>query len=98
MNYRRLGRSGLTVSEICLGAWINFGGRIPDEETFAVLDTAVEEGIDFFDTADVYAAGEAEDAREGPADPDHRDQVPGTDVARTERRGRGTQAYHRCLP
>jgi aryl-alcohol dehydrogenase-like predicted oxidoreductase len=61
MNYRRLGRSGLTVSEICLGAWINFGGRIPDEETFAVLDTAVEEGIDFFDTADVYAAGKAEE-------------------------------------
>lgn len=61
MNYRRLGRSGLTVSEICLGAWINFGGRIPDEETFAVLDTAVEEGIDFFDTADVYASGKAEE-------------------------------------
>lgn len=61
MNYRRLGRSGLKVSEICLGAWINFGGRIADEETFAVLDTAVEEGIDFFDTADVYAGGKAEE-------------------------------------
>jgi NDP-hexose 2,3-enoyl reductase len=47
MNYRRLGRSGLKVSELCLGAWINFGGRIEDEETFAILDTAVEEGIDF---------------------------------------------------
>ncbi|MBC8102718.1 MAG: aldo/keto reductase [Cytophagales bacterium] len=61
MNYRRLGRSGLTVSEICLGAWINFGGRIPDEETFAVLDAALDEGIDFFDTADVYAGGKAEE-------------------------------------
>jgi aryl-alcohol dehydrogenase-like predicted oxidoreductase len=61
MNYRRLGRSGLKVSELCLGAWINFGGRIEDEETFAILDTAVEEGIDFFDTADVYAGGKAEE-------------------------------------
>jgi aryl-alcohol dehydrogenase-like predicted oxidoreductase len=61
MNYRRLGRSGLKVSELCLGAWINFGERIEDKETFAVLDTAVEEGIDFFDTADVYAGGKAEE-------------------------------------
>ena len=61
MNYRRLGRSGLKVSEICLGAWINFGGRIEDDATFAVLDAAVEAGIDFFDTADVYAAGKAEE-------------------------------------
>ncbi len=61
MNYRRLGRSGLKVSEICLGAWINFGGRIEDTQTFAVLDAAVEEGIDFFDTADVYAGGKAEE-------------------------------------
>ena len=61
MNYRRLGRSGLKVSEICLGAWINFGDRIADEQTFAVLDTAVEQGINFFDTADVYAGGKAEE-------------------------------------
>ncbi len=61
MNYRRLGRSGLKVSEICLGAWINFGDRIDDDSTFAVLDAAVEEGIDFFDTADVYAGGKAEE-------------------------------------
>ena len=61
MNYRRLGRSGLKVSEICLGAWVNFGARIGDEDTFAVLDAAIEEGIDFFDTADVYAGGKAEE-------------------------------------
>jgi aryl-alcohol dehydrogenase-like predicted oxidoreductase len=61
MNYRYLGRSGLKVSEICLGAWINFGSRIEDAQTFAVLDAAVEEGIDFFDTADVYAGGKAEE-------------------------------------
>jgi len=61
MNYRRVGRSGLKVSEICLGAWINFGDRIADEQTFAVLDAAVEDGINFFDTADVYAGGKAEE-------------------------------------
>ncbi len=61
MNYRRLGRSGLKVSEVCLGAWINFGGRIEDAQTFAILDAALEEGIDFFDTADVYAGGKAEE-------------------------------------
>lgn len=61
MNYRRLGRSGLKVSELCLGAWINFGERIEDDATFAVLDAAVDEGIDFFDTADVYAGGKAEE-------------------------------------
>ncbi len=61
MNYRRLGSSGLKVSEICLGAWINFGERIDDTQTFAVLDAAIEEGIDFFDTADVYAGGKAEE-------------------------------------
>jgi aryl-alcohol dehydrogenase-like predicted oxidoreductase len=61
MNYRTLGRSGLKVSEICLGAWINFGGRMADENTFAVLDAAVDAGINFFDTADVYAGGKAEE-------------------------------------
>jgi len=61
MNYRRLGNSGLKVSELCLGAWLNFGGRIEDDEAFAVLDAAFEEGINFFDTADVYTAGKAEE-------------------------------------
>lgn len=61
MNYRRLGRSGLKVSELCLGAWINFGDRIDDDAAFSVLDTAVEEGINFFDTADAYAGGRAEE-------------------------------------
>ncbi len=61
MNYRTLGRSGLKVSEICLGAWINFGGHLQDDTTFSILDAAVEEGITFFDTADIYEAGKAEE-------------------------------------
>ena len=61
MQHRRLGNSGLKVSEICLGAWINFGDRIDDSQTFSVIDAAIDEGIDFFDTADVYAGGKAEE-------------------------------------
>jgi len=61
MKYRKLGRSGLKVSEICLGAWQNFGQRIEDPASFAVLDAALEVGINFFDTADVYAGGKAEE-------------------------------------
>ena len=93
MNYRQLGNSGLKVSEICLGAWINFGGKMEDTATFAVLDAAIEEGIDFFDTADVYAGGKAEevmgplDAGQRPADDHHRYQSARPDVARRQRRG-----------
>jgi aryl-alcohol dehydrogenase-like predicted oxidoreductase len=61
MNYRRLGKTGLKVSEISLGAWINFGQRIDDEAAFAVLDAAIESEINLFDTADVYAGGKAEE-------------------------------------
>ena len=60
MNYRRLGRAGMKVSDISLGTWINFGGRIDDEAAFAVLDAGLDAGINLFDTADVYEAGKAE--------------------------------------
>jgi aryl-alcohol dehydrogenase-like predicted oxidoreductase len=79
MNYRRVGHSGLKVSEICLGAWINFGGRIEDAQTFAILDAAVENGINFFDTADVYAQGKAEEVMgRWMRDKDRRQQVVAT--------------------
>jgi aryl-alcohol dehydrogenase-like predicted oxidoreductase len=79
MNYRRVGNSGLKVSEICLGAWINFGDRIDDAVTFAVLDAAVENGINFFDTADVYAGGKAEEVMgRWMKDKDRRQQVVAT--------------------
>jgi aryl-alcohol dehydrogenase-like predicted oxidoreductase len=53
MHYRRLGRSGLTVSVIGLGC-NNLGGRLEREGTQAVVDAAVEAGITLFDTADIY--------------------------------------------
>ena len=61
MEYRQLGRSGLKVSEISLGTWQNFGQRIDEAAAFAVLDSAVELGINLIDTADVYASGKAEE-------------------------------------
>jgi aryl-alcohol dehydrogenase-like predicted oxidoreductase len=53
MDYRRLGDSGLKVSEIGLGC-NNFGMRIDQAATDAVIDAAIEQGVTFFDTADVY--------------------------------------------
>ena len=53
MNYVHLGRSGLQVSPLCLGT-MNFGPHAPEKESFAMMDRALELGINFFDTADVY--------------------------------------------
>lgn len=53
MNYRHLGRSGLLVSPLCLGT-MNFGPISSEEESFRVMDRALEHGINFFDTANVY--------------------------------------------
>jgi aryl-alcohol dehydrogenase-like predicted oxidoreductase len=59
LNYRTLGRSGLQVSEICLGTWLSLR-RDAEEQSVRLLDTAVEHGVNFIDTADVYQDGEAE--------------------------------------
>jgi aryl-alcohol dehydrogenase-like predicted oxidoreductase len=53
MRYRRLGRTALQVSELCLGT-MNFGPQTPEDESFAIMDRAVDLGINFFDTANRY--------------------------------------------
>jgi len=53
MQYTQLGRTGLTVSRLCLGT-MNFGAETDEAHSFAVMDRALELGINFFDTADVY--------------------------------------------
>jgi aryl-alcohol dehydrogenase-like predicted oxidoreductase len=53
MEYRNLGRSGLKVSRLCLGT-MNFGWHTSEQDSFALMDKAVEMGINFFDTANVY--------------------------------------------
>lgn len=61
MEYRRLGRSGLRVSAVSLGAWLTYGSSQVEEDTSAAcLRTAIENGINFIDVADIYAHGEAE--------------------------------------
>jgi voltage-dependent potassium channel beta subunit len=60
MEYRRLGSSGLLVSEIALGNWITHGGQVGDDAARACVKAAFDSGITFFDTADVYAQGRAE--------------------------------------
>jgi aryl-alcohol dehydrogenase-like predicted oxidoreductase len=53
MKYTHLGRTGLTVSRLCLGT-MNFGPRTTEEESHAIMDRALQLGINFFDTADRY--------------------------------------------
>ena len=60
MHYRRLGRSGLKLSEISLGAWITFGGQIDDKTAGQLVHTAYDQGVNFFDNSDSYSAGNAE--------------------------------------
>lgn len=60
MKYRRLGRSGMKVSEIALGSWLTYGGYTEDQAATACIDRAYELGINFFDTANVYRRGDAE--------------------------------------
>lgn len=64
MDYGRLGTSGLIVSKIGLGT-NNFGGRIDLTRTRAVIDRAIDQGITFFDTADVYGGAQSPDMKKG---------------------------------
>ncbi|MFS0726573.1 aldo/keto reductase [Paenibacillus sp. 1P07SE] len=62
MNYRQLGRTGLQVSEVSFGTWAIGGswGATDDQESLRALETAIDEGVNFFDTADVYGDGHSE--------------------------------------
>ncbi len=59
MEYRPLGRTGAMVSPLCLGA-MNFGGPTDEEKSIAIINRALDAGINFIDTANVYNAGESE--------------------------------------
>jgi len=61
MEYRRLGKSGLPVSELSFGSWITFGNQINDGVSERLMDIAYEAGVNFFDNAEVYAAGASEE-------------------------------------
>jgi voltage-dependent potassium channel beta subunit len=61
VKHRRLGRSGVRVSEVVLGSWLTFGSSVDEERTKACVKAALDAGITTFDTADVYALGKAEE-------------------------------------
>jgi aryl-alcohol dehydrogenase-like predicted oxidoreductase len=60
MEYRSLGRTGVKVSELCLGCMM-FGGRTGEEDTFGIIDRAIDAGVNFLDTANVYSTGASEE-------------------------------------
>ena len=60
MEFRRLGRSGLTISAISYGNWLTHGGQVEEEQATACVKAALDAGITTFDTADVYAGTRAE--------------------------------------
>src|SRR2546421_78462 len=59
MEYRSLGRTGVMVSPLCLGA-MNFGGPTSEADSIPIIDAALDAGINMIDTANVYNAGESE--------------------------------------
>jgi aryl-alcohol dehydrogenase-like predicted oxidoreductase len=61
VRYRRLGSSDLNVSEISLGSWLTYGGGVSNKQAQACVDKAFDVGINFIDTANVYAQGGAEE-------------------------------------
>jgi voltage-dependent potassium channel beta subunit len=61
VEYRKLGKWGVKVSEVALGSWLTYGGSVGDQESIKQIDFAVSHGINFIDTANVYAHGHAEE-------------------------------------
>ena len=60
MNYRRLGRSGLKVSELSFGSWVTYGNQLGESAARDCMAAAYDAGVNFFDNAEVYAKGKAE--------------------------------------
>lgn len=60
MKYRHLGKAGLKVSELSLGAWVTYGGQVGEEIADKCMHAAYEAGVNFFDNAEAYANGNAE--------------------------------------
>ncbi len=61
MNYRRLGRSGLQVSELSLGSWVTFSAQVDVDAAVECMSAAYDAGVNFFDNAEVYARGKSEE-------------------------------------
>jgi voltage-dependent potassium channel beta subunit len=60
MQYRRLGRSGLQVSELSLGSWVTYHNQVDVKSATEMLAAAMDAGVNFFDNAEIYASGKSE--------------------------------------
>lgn len=60
MEYRFLGKSGLKISALSLGAWVTYGGQVGEQTAYECMLAAYENGVNFFDNAELYADGNAE--------------------------------------
>ena len=60
MEYRRLGKAGLKVSEFSFGAWVTFGKQVGEDDAASIMGYAYDNGVNFFDNAEGYEAGNAE--------------------------------------
>lgn len=60
MNYRRLGRSGLKVSELSFGSWVTYGNQVDRRAARELMAAARDAGVNFFDNAEIYAKGQSE--------------------------------------
>ena len=60
MEYRRLGRAGVKVSVLSLGSWVTFGKQVQEADATALLKTAYDAGVNFFDNAEIYEKGLSE--------------------------------------
>jgi voltage-dependent potassium channel beta subunit len=61
MDYRRVGKTGLRVSEIALGAWLTYGGSVEAKRAESIIKAALDLGVNFLDLADIYSHGKAEE-------------------------------------
>lgn len=60
MNYRRVGKHGIKISEISIGGWLTYGNTVDGDATAKIIHAAIDAGINFIDMADIYTKGEAE--------------------------------------
>src|SRR4029077_12551411 len=60
MKYRRLGRSGLKVSELSFGSWVTYGNQLGNDQARECMAAAYDAGVNFFDNAEIYAKGQSE--------------------------------------
>lgn len=60
MNYRRLGKAGIKISELSLGAWVTYGGQVGEDIAIKCMSAAYDAGVNFYDNAEAYARGNAE--------------------------------------